>query len=242
MSTIVLVGGSFLGAWTWERVTPTLTAAGHRVYPLTLTGFGDRAHLGTPETTMDTHTTDIVAAITFADLNNVVLVGHSYGAAPATVAANRIPQRIARIVYVAGVLPVPGKTLFESSPPGVEDAILQSIDPDGANWRVPVASDAVLDAVFGDHGLSPDDRAWLRARGTGQPVNTYRDRAPHDLSAVEKLPRTYIACTGDPSQPPIAADTPGFDLVMLDSGHWPMITKPAQLASMIDALARRDGC
>ncbi|WP_157545252.1 alpha/beta fold hydrolase [Microtetraspora fusca] len=81
MPTIVLVGGSFLGAWAWERVTPLLTASGHQVHPLTLTGFGDRAHLGSPTTALATHARDITAAIEFAGLREVVLVAHSYGGA-----------------------------------------------------------------------------------------------------------------------------------------------------------------
>ncbi|MDX6237701.1 MAG: hypothetical protein QOG10_2516 [Kribbellaceae bacterium] len=63
MSVIVLVGGSFLGAWAWEKVTPTLQAAGHKVYPLTLTGVGDRAHLASTSTTLNLNADDIVHAI-----------------------------------------------------------------------------------------------------------------------------------------------------------------------------------
>lgn len=231
MSTIVLVGGSFLGAWAWERVEPMLTEAGHDVHPLTLTGFGDRAHLGSAATTLTTHATDITAAIEIAGLRDVVLVAHSYGGAPATIAANRIPDRVARIVYVAAVLPQAGKTLFDSTPPGVEEAITQTVE-DG---RIPLMSDDIIDANFGDHGLTHEHRAWLRARGVGQPINTYRDPAPADLSAVEGVPRTYIACLGDPGDPP---DLPGHDLITMDSGHWPMITKPEELARVIDKVAR----
>ncbi len=231
MSTIVLVGGSFLGAWSWERVTPVLTAAGHDVHPLTLTGFGDRGHLGSETTTLTTHVLDITAAIEVAGLRDVVLVAHSYGGAPATIAAARIPDRIARIVYVAAVLPQAGKTLFDITPPGVEKAITQTIE-DG---RIPVMSDEVLDSNFGRHGLTPEDRAWLRARGIGQPINTYRDPAPADLSAVEGLPRTHIVCMGDPGDPAVPS---GHDLVTIDTGHWPMITKPVELARLIDKAAR----
>lgn len=230
MSTIVLVGGSFLGAWAWERVTPIL-AAHHDVHPLTLTGFGDRAHLGSAATTLGTHATDIVAAIEFAGLRDVVLVAHSYAGAPATVAAGRIPDRIARIVYVAATIPQAGKSLFDILPPGAEEAIMRTVE-DGL---IPVLGDEVLDANFGRHGLTSGDRAWLRARGTGQPVNTYRDPAPAVLSAVDGIPRTYVACSGDPGDP---ATPPGHDLVTLDSGHWPMISRPAELAGVIDKAAR----
>jgi pimeloyl-ACP methyl ester carboxylesterase len=232
MSTIVLVGGAFLGAWAWERVTPGLT--GHDVYPLTLTGFGDRAHLGAPETDLTTHATDIVNAIEYADLRDVVLVAHSYGGAPATVAASRIADRIARIVYVAAVLPEPGKSLFEITPPMMEQLMQQSADEGGDGWRIPVLSDEILDTYFGRHDLATDDRAWLRARGVAQPIAGWREPAPVDLTAVEKLPRTYIACDGDPGEPP---SLPCVDPVTIHSGHWPMITAPAILAATIAAVS-----
>jgi pimeloyl-ACP methyl ester carboxylesterase len=124
----------------------------------------------------------------------VILAGHSDGGAPATIAASRIPDRIARIVYIAGVPPTPGKTLFEQAGAEVEGMIMRSVDADGDGWLIPVMSDFILDLVYGDHGLTTEDRAYLRARGTGQPVSIYRDPAPIDFSAVEKPPaRTSLA-------------------------------------------------
>ncbi|MEU7856395.1 alpha/beta fold hydrolase [Nonomuraea sp. NPDC049141] len=231
MSTIVLVGGSFLGAWAWERVTPLLTAYGHQVHPLTLTGFGDRAHLGSPDTTLTTHARDITAAIEYAGLREVVLVAHSYGGAPATIAATTIPGRIARLIYLAALLPEPGQSLFDSTPAPVVEAITQTV----RDGRIPVMNDEVIDANFGEHGLTPEDRAWLRARGAGQPIGTYQDPAPADLSAAQRLPRTYIACAADPGGPP---RMPGMEVITLDSGHWPMITEPESLARVLDEAAR----
>lgn len=239
MSTVVLVGGAFLGAWSWERVTPHLVAAGHDVHPLTLTGFGDRAHLATKETDLSLHAQDIVAALEMADLHDVVLVAHSYAGAPATVAANRVPGRIARLVYVAGVVPEAGKTLFEAAPPQFEEAIQHFVDTEGDGWLVPLINDEVLDTYYGEHGLDADAKAWLRARGVPQPVATYRDPVPGDLSWVEGLPRAYVRCLGDPGEPRIAAGTPGWDVASIDSGHWPMITAAAELATLLNAEARR---
>jgi hypothetical protein len=61
---------------------------------------------------------------------------------------------------------------------------------------------------------------------------------PADLSAVESIPRTYVKCSGDPGDPPPAVSSPGFDLVELRAGHWPMVTRPAETAELIDKLAR----
>ncbi|HEX6419331.1 MAG TPA: alpha/beta hydrolase, partial [Acidimicrobiales bacterium] len=213
-------------------------AAGHDVHPLTLTGFGDRAHLSSPAVTLGTHVDDIVAAIEVADLRDVVLVAHSYAGVPATVAAARIPDRIARLVLVAGVVPEPGRSIFESAEPGFEQGVRHFAEVEGDGWLVPMMSDDLLDAVFGEHGLSDDDKAWLRARATGHPLGCYTEPVPADLSAADALPRTYVACAGDPGDPPIAPGTPGWYVVTIGTGHWPMATAPADLAAVIDKAAR----
>lgn len=232
MSVIVLVGGSFLGGWVWEKVTPHLRSAGHDVHPVTLTGAGDRFHLATRETTLTLNADDLVHAIEYADLRDVVLVAHSYAGAPATIAAARIPERIARVVYIGGVLPVPGKSLFEAAPE-VEGPIMQTVNEGGDGWLIPVMTDFLLSAVFGDHELTEEELAYLRARGTAQPVGIYTDRAPADLSGIESVPRTYVVCANDPGEPPVKPGTPGFEVETLEGGHWPMIHRPEALTEVI---------
>src|SRR5947207_2879163 len=101
MTTFVLVPGMWLGAWAWRDVTARLRAAGHDVYPLTLTGLADRRHLGGPQVDLDTHTTDITALIEAEELTDVVLAGHSYGGYPVTGAGDKVPR-----VLVASTFPV----------------------------------------------------------------------------------------------------------------------------------------
>src|SRR5215208_4561230 len=78
MSVYVLVGGGWLGGWCWQRIARRLREEGHDTYPATLTGLGERVHLASPEVDLDTHITDVVNLIEFEDLNDVVLLGHSY--------------------------------------------------------------------------------------------------------------------------------------------------------------------
>ncbi|MFL6076084.1 MAG: alpha/beta fold hydrolase [Mycobacteriales bacterium] len=233
MTNIVLVGGSFLGAWAWQRVTPRLRAAGHDVHPLTLTGFGDRAHLGTPETDLSTHVQDIVAAIETVDLTDVVLVGHSYGGAPATAAARRIHDRLRALVYVAGVLPRDGETLFETAGPQVTAAIMAAVTARGGGWSIPVLTDEELGLFFGAHELAGEDLRWFRRYATPQPLGTYTERVR--LPDPATLPTAYLSCRGDGPAPALPA---GWRHAELPTGHWPMITLPDQLADHLDAYAR----
>ena len=100
MSTYVLVGGAWIGAWAWQDVARRLRADGHEVYPLTLTGLGDRVHLTSPDVNLETHIADIVNTLISEDLHDVVLVAHSYASVPLTGAADRASERIARLVFV----------------------------------------------------------------------------------------------------------------------------------------------
>ena len=100
MATYVLVPGAWLGGWAWHDVATRLRAEGHEVYPVTLTGLGERVHLARPETDLETHITDVVNTIIANDLDEVILAGHSYAGIVITGVADRVPERLAKLVYV----------------------------------------------------------------------------------------------------------------------------------------------
>ena len=109
--TFVIVHGAWGGGWAFREVDRLMTADGNKIYRPTLTGQGERAHLASPNVGLDIHITDIVNTILYEDLHNVVLVGHSYGGMVITGVADRIPDRIAKLVYVDAVLPEDGESL-----------------------------------------------------------------------------------------------------------------------------------
>jgi Alpha/beta hydrolase family len=78
MGTFVLVHGAWHDAWCWRRVARILTHADHEVFTPALTGVGERSHLLKPDVNLDTHILDVANEIKWQELNNVVLVGHSY--------------------------------------------------------------------------------------------------------------------------------------------------------------------
>ena len=114
MSTIVIVPGATAGAWQFGDVTRLLRRAEHDVYPLTLTGLGDRSHLAHPDIDLDTHITDVVNAILWEQLEDVVLLGASYGGVVITGVAEKIPQRIAKMIYLDAVIPQDGQSLVDA--------------------------------------------------------------------------------------------------------------------------------
>jgi len=109
--TIVFVHGAWGGGWQYTRVEPLIESVGHTVYRPTMTGLGERVHLGGPEVGLSTHIEDIVKVLEFEDLREVVLVGHSYGGMVIAGVAERVPERIAKLVYFDAILPEDGDSV-----------------------------------------------------------------------------------------------------------------------------------
>ncbi|MEK8169649.1 alpha/beta hydrolase [Streptomyces sp. M19] len=100
MATYVLVHGAGHGGWCYQRVARLLEAEGHTVYAPTLTGLGDRSHLAGPDVDLDTHITDVANLLVYEDLDDVVLVGHSYGGTVIQGAADRVGDRVGKLVFL----------------------------------------------------------------------------------------------------------------------------------------------
>jgi len=140
MTTYVLVGGTWLGGWCWQPVARLLRDNGHATYPVTLTGLGKRVHLASPRINLDTHITDVVNLIEFEDLHELVLLGHSYAGVVVTGAADRIPERISRLVYLDS-RPLPdGSALIEAFPFELRKHIERQVEELGEGWRFPMPS------------------------------------------------------------------------------------------------------
>ena len=112
-ATFVLVHGAGHGGWCWQRVADRLTAKGHRVFAPTLTGLCERSHLLNDKIDLTTHISDIVNEIKWKDLDQIVLVGHSYGGMVITGVAEQLASRIASIVYLDAFLPGDGQSVAD---------------------------------------------------------------------------------------------------------------------------------
>ena len=245
MATIVLVPGFWLGAWAWEGVTRELRDAGHDVHPLTPTGLADRAAEASPEVGLETHIADVVRLVEDGDLHDVVLVAHSGANMPVTGAADRIPERIARVVYVdSGPMP-DGMAGIDFHDPQAQEDLRRQVDAEGEGRLIPVpAFDRDADPV-NLAGLTDEHLARMRSLGTPQPFGTAADplRRP---AVLPSTPRSVIMSTFTPEQVRAVAGTgnPVFalmaemDMHHLPTGHWPMFSRPAELAALLDKIAR----
>ncbi|MBC2776372.1 alpha/beta fold hydrolase [Parasphingopyxis marina] len=113
MAVFVLVHGAWSGGWGYREVAAKLRAAGHEVHVPTMTGLGDRAHLASPAITLSTHVADVLGMIESEDLDDIVLVGHSYGGMVVTGVATKIGAKIRSLVYLDAFLPGDGEALWD---------------------------------------------------------------------------------------------------------------------------------
>ena len=237
MANYILVHGGWHGAWCWDKVVPLLQAAGHHVYTPTLTGLGEQAALLTPEIGLDTHIQDVVNLIETEDLQQVILVGHSYSGMVITGVADSVPGRIAHLVYLDAVVPHDGQSMVDMGP--LLGTILQrDANKNGDGWRVnpPGERRGGLYDVTEEPDLS-----LVRSKVTPQSLKTFMQ--PLHLThqdAVAAIPHTYIECTrrgvivwlmrrlmhGLPSDP-------GWNRRTLASGHDAMLIAPQALADLL---------
>ena len=110
---IVFVHGAWAGGWHFSKVEPLLEEAGFKVYRPTMTGLGERFHLAREDVGLSTHIEDVVNVLEFENLENVVLVGHSYGGMVISGVANRVPHRIRQLVYMDAIVPEDGESVMD---------------------------------------------------------------------------------------------------------------------------------
>jgi len=111
MANFVLLHGGGMGGWTWKFVRPLLAAAGHGVHSPTFTGFGERIHLIGPQIDGRVHVQDIVNLLHYEDLEDVVLVAHSYAGTVAPGVVRAAPQRIRRVIYLDAIVAKEGERI-----------------------------------------------------------------------------------------------------------------------------------
>lgn len=223
---------------------PHLEAAGARVFAPTLTGLGDRAHLGTPAPVLATHIADVRACIEAEELEEVVLVGHSYAGMVITGVADAMRSRIGHLVYLDAAVPADGDS-FASHIPGLSaeaiarrEAAFRALSPDGV-WLPPVPPEAV-----GVRGA--EDGAWLKRRLTPHPLRTWLDPLPLPNGGPEGLPKTYVLATqppttlmGYPVHGELASQDPAWRYREIACGHDMMVVEPARTAALILEAAAR---
>ena len=224
MTTFVLVPGAWLGGWVWKKVAPLLQQRGHEVHVVTLTGLGERVHLSSGDVGIETAIHDVLNVVKFNDLHDIVLVGHSFAGKVVAAVADRIFEKVKMILYVDAFRPDKVRTPQARLDPASE---FGSLKP--GEWAIPL-TEKILDMIGKD--VQGADREWMLSMATPWPVRPANE--PVTLSKdFDTVKSAYIFCTGsgDPVDEILGGKWGKLDgpTKVIESGHWPMITKPEEL-------------
>jgi pimeloyl-ACP methyl ester carboxylesterase len=219
-TTYVIAHGAWGGAWDWRRIEALLRAQGHEVARVTLTGLGERVHLAHRGVGLSTHIQDVVNTIVWDDLRDVVLVGHSYGGMVITGAADRVPDRIRRLVYVDAMVPESG------------EAVLDMMGPERAAFmRKNAKKGFIVPAWVRPDAPLPHD--------VPQPLKTFTEKLVLTSEAARRLPATYIL-TVDPGKTEDDFDrfaerarARGWPVVRMTADHVPERSAPEELVGLL---------
>lgn len=230
----VLVHGAWHGGWCWRDVAAVLRNAGHQVFTPTMTGLGERAHLLNAQVGLSTFIDDIAAVILSEELDNVVLVGHSFGGHVINGVADRMPQLLRQLIYLDGLVVQHGQSALSIMPPAVQAERTRTMDAEGLRMTIPSPD---------QFGLSdPAQLAWVMRQLTPHPLKGYTEPLQLQHPLGNGLPKTYIAVT-DPWYAPLAElrqwvrSQPDWDWRELAACHNAMVSAPLALASLLMELA-----
>jgi pimeloyl-ACP methyl ester carboxylesterase len=230
--TFLLIHGAFHGGWCWRRVGDLLAAAGCRVFAPTMTGLGERAHLLNAEVGIATFIADAIGVIEAEELENIVLVGHSFGGAVISGVADRLPDRIAQLVYLDAIVPVSGHSALSCLPVETQEIRLRTARATPGGLTIPLPTETMFDLPPGP------DRDWVARRITPHPLASYTDPIMLDHPVGNGRPRLYIRCT-DPAYPAVVPSydrikaEEGWTLADIATGHDAMVTAPEALAEIL---------
>jgi pimeloyl-ACP methyl ester carboxylesterase len=229
MATFVLVHGAWHGGWCWGRVWPTLQGQGHTVYAPTLTGAAGSLHLLSPAVDLCTHVQDIVGLLTYEELTEVVLVGHSYGGMVISAVAALAPERLRRLVYLDAFVPQDGQRIVDLVPAEFFARQLELARDHGDGWRIPPPPPARYGIV------ADDDVRWAAPKLCAWPLLTFTQAV--SCADDPGIPRTYIACTEFEGPFGVfatrARSEPGWTYRALPTSHDAMVTMPGDLAELL---------
>lgn len=230
--TYVLVHGAWHGAWCWKKVLPLLRQRGHRAVALDLAGHGED-HTPVAGITLETYVDQILSCVhKEAHGEPVTLVGHSFGGLVITQAAERSPDAIRRLVYVAALLPGDGESMLQLAQTNPDSVVLQNLMVDRASGTARVRDEAIREAFFGD--CTEKDVRFARRRMLPEPLVPLGTPVHVTPERFGRVPRIYVEALEDRAMTPafqkrMYEASPCDKVLTMQTSHSPFFSEPDEL-------------
>jgi len=226
MTSIVLIHGAYQGGWIWRFVAERLRSAGHDVHAPTLDGCAERRHQMRAGIDTESHGQEIAEYLHYHDLRDAVLVGTSAGGMVMAAAAERARERIGRLVFADALALMDGEKIRDivTRPAAINTDIALGPDREDALGRLFLGM---------DKGLAE----WAADRISLHPINTFTQPVKLPSFWQQSWQASVIYCPqaanpGEAHQRR-CADKLGARWHVIDTGHYPMLTTPDELARII---------
>jgi pimeloyl-ACP methyl ester carboxylesterase len=219
---LVSVHGAWAGGWQFKKVATILEAKGWTVYRPSMSGLGEHFNTASPDIGLATHIDDIVNFILFENLRDVILLGHSYGGMVITGVADRIPERIGRLIYLDAFVPENGESVM----------------------TVRKAGALAIEKMVKDGFIIP---SWVKPdkpfpKDVPHPLKTFTDPIVlKNQTAAAKIPATYILTVDKGKKPEDddfylsaeRAKARGWPVIVMEADHVPAWHLPEATADLL---------
>jgi pimeloyl-ACP methyl ester carboxylesterase len=234
----LFIHGSWHGGWCWKKIAEKLNSPKYKIFTPTLLGMQKINDPLTKTSGLKKHVKQITDLILKKNLDNVILVGHSYAGMVITGVANNIPSKISKLIYLDAFLPDHNQSLFDISDKERVDIIKKSLKDDkgktleqGANeaWLVPTRDPKFFGVT------NRDDIKYLKKKMVPTPVLTFEEKVAANNPLINQIEKHYIRCTKNFISEKFGekAKNLNYHYHELESGHDVMITEPKKLIDIL---------
>ena len=227
----LLIHGAWHGGWVWNEISEILRYQRYSVSTPTLTGLGEKKHLLSSKITIETFIEDVVNHIIFENLNNIILVGHSFAGSVISGVADRLKDRIQKLIYFDAMILIDGQKPFDITPKETVEQRIELAKKFGNNISIPAPS---ADA-FGVFDVKKS--LLLEEKLTPHPLSAFQSKLVLKNEVGNGIPLSYIFCT-KPVYKSLESSREvvrkmKWPIFELNAGHDAMLTHPKETLNLL---------
>ncbi len=227
----LLIHGAWHGGWVWNEISEILRYQRYSVSTPTLTGLGEKKHLLSSKITIETFIEDVVNHIIFENLNDIILVGHSFAGSVISGVADRLKDRIQKLIYFDAMILIDGQKPFDITPKETVEQRIELAKKFGNNISIPAPS---ADA-FGVFDIKKS--LLLEEKLTPHPLSSFQSKLILKNEVGNGIPLSYIFCT-KPVYKSLESSREvvrkmKWPIFELNAGHDAMLTHPKETLNLL---------